>query len=139
MLKYGADVHHRNKENKNALLLTIKSINLTGIAEELIKYGADINLEEEDGTTKIPRYHYIYVIIFSDNSFDNLIKFVKFIKNYKKSCYIECVYDNDIYKLLYASSYYLNNSNKELSKKYKNFIENKIFTPNECKLLQVLI
>jgi hypothetical protein len=128
--------------------LSLNMLNVTKFSEveKTIYYVAELyncdniySFSEEDGTTKIPRYHYIYVIIFSDNSFDNLIKFVKFIKNYKKSCYIECVYDNDIYKLLYASSYYLNNSNKELSKKYKNFIENKIFTPNECKLLQVLI
>jgi hypothetical protein len=128
--------------------LSLNMLNVTKFSEveKTIYYVAELyncdniySFSEEDGTTKIPRYHCIYVIIFSDNSFDNLIKFVKFIKNYKKSCYIECIYDNDIYKLLYASSYYLNNSNKELSKKYKNFIENKIFTPNECKLLQVLI
>jgi hypothetical protein len=97
------------------------------------------SLNEEDGTLKIPRYHCVYVVTFSEDSFDNLIKFVKFIKKCKISCYIECIYNDNIYKLLYASSYYLNNSNRELSKKYKKFIENKIFTPNEYKLLTVLI
>lgn len=97
------------------------------------------SITEEDGTKKIPRYHCIYVIIFLDENFENLIKFLKFIKKYK-SGYIECIYENDIYKLLYASSFYLNNSvDKELSKKYKQFIKDKKFTPNETKLLKELI
>lgn len=95
-------------------------------------------VSEEDGTLKIPRYHSIYVINFLEEDFDNLIKFLKYFKNYK-SGYIECIYDNDIYKLLYASSFYLNNIDKELSKKYKQFIKDKKFTPNEIKLLTELI
>lgn len=91
---------------------------------------------EEDGTTKIPRYHCIFVINFLDENFDNFIKFVKFAKKYK-SGYIECIYDNDIYKLIYASSYYLKNIEKDATKKYKTLIDDdKNFTPNELKLLQ---
>jgi|LakMenEpi03Aug12_release.lakeMendotaPanAssembly.Ray.scaffolds.fasta_scaffold1078030_1 hypothetical protein len=95
-------------------------------------------LTEEDGTTKIPRYHCIYVIIFVDENFDNLIKFIKCIKK-NKSIYIECVYENDIYKLLYASSLYLKSLDKELSKKYTEFIKDNKFTPNETILLRELI
>jgi hypothetical protein len=76
-------------------------------------------------------------INFVDDNFDNLIKFLKFIKKHKSS-YIECVYENDVFKLLYASSFYLNNADKELSKKYKQFIKDKNFTPNETKLLREL-
>jgi len=93
---------------------------------------------EEDGTIKIPRYHCIYVIYFDDDNLNNLIKFLKFIKKYKIS-YIECLYENDVFKLLYASSFYLKNLDKELSKKYKQFIKDKNFTPNEIKLLRELI
>jgi hypothetical protein len=96
------------------------------------------SLSEEDGTKKIPRYHCIYVISFIDDNFDNLIKFLKFIKK-NKSSYIECIYENDIYKLLYASSFYLKSIDKELSKTYKQFIKDKNFTPNETKLLRELI
>jgi hypothetical protein len=77
------------------------------------------SLTEEDGTKKIHRYHCVYVINFVDEKFDNLVKFLKFIKK-NKSSYIECIYENDVYKLLYASSFYLNIIDKELSKKYKN-------------------
>jgi len=95
-------------------------------------------LTEEDGTLKIPRYHCIYVVNFLDDNIDNLIKFIKFIKTYK-STHIECVYNNDFYKLLYASSYYLKNINKELSNTYKQFIKDNQFTPMENKLLKQLI
>ena len=91
---------------------------------------------EEDGTKKIPRYHCIFVVNFLDENFDNFIKFIKVVKKYK-SVYIECIYDNDIYKLIYASSYYLKNIEKYASKNYKTLIDNdKNFTTNELKLLQ---
>ena len=113
--------------------------------ENTIQYMAEFyncdniySFTEEDGTKKIPRYHCIYVINFVDDNFDNLIKFLKFIRKYKSSC-IECVYDNEVYKLLYASSFYLTGVDKELSKKYKQFIKDKNFTPNESKLLRELI
>lgn len=95
-------------------------------------------ISEEDGISKIKRYHCIYVIIFMEENFENFLEFLKAIKK-SKSSYIECIYDNDIYKLLYASSFYLNNIDKELSKKYKQFINDKNFTPNESKLLRELI
>jgi hypothetical protein len=93
---------------------------------------------EEDGTIKNPRYHCIYVVNFLDENFNNLIKFIKYIKEYKYT-HIESIYDNNIYKLLYASSYYLNNIDKEISKKYKQFINDKKFTPNETILLKEFI
>jgi hypothetical protein len=110
---------------------------IQGIAEF---YSCDniYSLTEEDGTKKIPIYHCVYVINFVDENFDNLVKFLKFIKHYKSS-YIECIYENDVYKLLYASSFYLKSIDKELSKKYKQFIKDKNFTPNETKLLRELI
>jgi len=96
------------------------------------------SLTEEDGTKKIPRYHCVYVINFLYDNFDNLINFLKFLKKYKSS-YIECVYDNDLYKLLYASSFYLNTVDKELSQNYKKFIKDKNFTHNENQLLSELL
>jgi len=99
------------------------------------------SLTEEDGTTKIQRYHCVYIVNFVYDNFENLIKFLKFLKFTKryKSIYVECLYENDLYKLLYASSFYLKNIDKELSKKYTKFIQEKNFTPNENKILKELI
>ena len=88
-------------------------------------------LTEEDGTIKIPRYNIIYVILFENDN--NIIKFIKNIKKYK-SINIECIYDNNLNKLLYASSFYLMSIDKELSKQYKTFIKDRNFsTPFNIK------
>jgi hypothetical protein len=104
-------------------------------------YGCEsvVSISEEDGTIKIPRYHKIFVINFLEDDFENFIKFIKCIKEYKK-CYIESVYNNNSkYKLLYASSTYLKNIDKDISKKYKKFIYEKIFTPDENMIIKELI
>jgi hypothetical protein len=90
---------------------------------------------EEDGINKIPRYHSIYVIKFINTKFDNLINFIKYIKH-TKSIYIECIYHT---KLIYASALYLKTIDKESAKKYKLFITNNTFTPNEQKLIHLLV
>ena len=95
-------------------------------------------ISEEDGTQKIPRYHTVVTITFSEEQIDNMIKFIKIIKSQKKG-YIECIYNDLIFKLLYASSYYLKNMNKDLSNNYKKFINLKQFTEDESKLLKQLI
>ena len=117
---------------KESKFSEIKSI----IQESANSYGCDniYTISEEDGTTKITRYHIIFIIHFLEENIDNFVKFVKIIKNYKKG-YIECIYNTNN-KLIYASSYYLNNINKEASQKYRQFINNKSFTENEYKILQ---
>jgi len=94
-------------------------------------------ISEEDGTQKIPRYHNVITIVFSEEQIENLIKFIKIIKNNRKG-YVECIYNDLIYKVIYASSYYLKNLTIETSNKYKKFINSKQFTENENKLLRVL-
>jgi hypothetical protein len=96
------------------------------------------SLTEEDGTKKIPRYHYLFVIHFTYEHLDSFLKFIRIIKSQKMG-YIECIYDNHIFKLIYASSYYLTNMiDKESSQKYRLFIGSKLFSPQEEKLLKEL-
>jgi hypothetical protein len=94
------------------------------------------SIAEEDGTKKIPRYHLLFVINFEYDKFEKFIKFLKIIKNYKKVC-IESIFNNTFgkSKLIFASSYYLNNIDKDISAKYKKFINDKQYTPNEKILL----
>jgi hypothetical protein len=96
------------------------------------------SISEEDGTIKIPRYHSVFVINFLNENFDNFIKFLRIIRSSKKG-YIECIYDQDINKLLYASSYHLNKMGKEATKNYKNFIKNNNFTAQEKTVLKILM
>lgn len=105
-------------------------------------YGCEsvVTMSEEDGTIKIPRYHMVFVINFCEDNFENFIKFIKFTKEYKK-CYIESIYNNNnsMSKLIFASSTYLNNIDKDISMKYKKFIYEKKFTLYENILLKELI
>ena len=96
------------------------------------------SMTEEDGTLKIPRYNCIYVIHFLKQNFDNLVKFIKTVKKYKPS-YIECVYEIEQFKLLYASPFYLQSINKELSKKYNEYIKSNKFSQDELSLIQELM
>lgn len=116
-------------------------IEIENIIYEITKYHnceSFYMIPEEYGTKKLTRCHNVYVINFLENDFDNLIKFINYIKKYKSFC-IESVYENNINKLLYASSQYLNNIEKEISKKYKEFIYKKNFTLIESKLLEILL
>ena len=96
------------------------------------------SMTEEDGTLKIPRYNCIYVIHFLKQNFDNLVKFVKIVKKYKPS-YVECVYESENFRLLYASPFYLQSIDKELSKKYNEYIKSNKFSQDELALIQELM
>jgi ankyrin repeat protein len=61
-LKYGANVNHKNKENKNALRLAIDTVNVLSIIEEVIEYGADVNEVDEYGHSPLS-----YAILSSDD------------------------------------------------------------------------
>ena len=122
-----------NKETKfSEIESTIKDI------AKYYDYNNIYSISEEDRTKKVLRYHYVFVINFLDENFESFIKFLKYMKNYKHS-YIECIYTNDIYKLLYASSYYLKSVDKDVEKRYKKFINDKIFTENEHLLVKEFI
>jgi hypothetical protein len=104
------------------------------------KYNCDniYSISEEKVTVKMQRHNYIYVVGFLNTYFDDFIKFLLFLKNYKP-IYVECIYDNEINKLLYASSFYLTNINREAFHNYKQFIKNKQFTSNEYELIRLFI
>ena len=61
----------------------------------------------------------VYVVIFSENNFDDFLKFIKEIKKEKK-IYIECIYQDDVTcDIIYASSKYLKKNDKDFVKLYK--------------------
>lgn len=61
----------------------------------------------------------VYVVIFSENNFDDFLKFIKQIKK-EKNIYIECIYQDDVTcDIIYASSKYLKKNDKDFVKLYK--------------------
>ena len=61
----------------------------------------------------------VYVVIFSENNFDDFLTFIKEIKK-EKNIYIECIYQDDVTcDIIYASSKYLKKNDKDFVKLYK--------------------
>lgn len=126
--------------------ISINTLKLTNFSEmdntiqhiaELYKCESIYSISEEDGTIKIPVHKHIYTVSFCDKEFDNLLKFIRYIKKYKNS-FIETIYNTHINKLIYASSSYLNTINKDECLYYKKFIKEYNFTMNEIKLINEL-
>ena len=89
---------------------------------------------ETDGTSKIPRYHYIIVVNFSKNNLENFGHFIKYIKRYNK-VHIECIYNDTTSHLVYGSGYYLKTLGKENAKIYKMNIKDKKITEEDAYIL----
>lgn len=120
-----------------SILLTEPNFaNIKSSVEELADFYFCDNIyaiSDQEGRQKIPIYNYIFIVNFTDN-FDNFIHFLTKIKS-NKSVYIDCIYNTCVFKLLYASSNYLKGVDKELTKKYKEFIKEGVFTANETLIL----
>jgi hypothetical protein len=93
---------------------------------------------ETDGTSKIPRYHYIIVVNFSKNNLENFGHFIKYIKRYNK-VHIECIYNDTTSHLVYGSGYYLKTLGKENAKIYKMNIKDKKITEDDAYILSHII
>jgi hypothetical protein len=108
------------------------------LSEKARKYNCENNywFHEIESTGKNKyRNHLIGCFSFDYNSLDNANSFINYVKNIN-GVYIECIYEDDLYKLLYVSSYYLKRMNKEYAKIYKSNKIDKKYTPNEEQLLK---
>lgn len=105
------------------------SIPIMNVTSELEKYIMDIafnhhsishySFSEMENNNFQKRNHMIYVFLFLNNDFKNLENFIKHIRKIKYIS-IECLYEDNITcKLIYASSYYLSNIDKEKVKLYQ--------------------
>ena len=70
---------------------------------------------------KIKRCDCIHVVIFNDNSFDNFIQYIKYIKNNRRNgLNIDCVYHEEKEcDLLYVSGRYMQQMEKSEAKEFK--------------------
>lgn len=75
---------------------------------------------------------------FDSDNIENTNSFINYIK-ILNGPHLECIYEDDVYKLLYVSSYYLKRMNKEYAKIYKSNRLNKKYTPIEEILLKNFI
>lgn len=94
---------------------------------------------ETDGTTKIPRYHEMITVIFSNEKIDSLLQFIRNIKM-QRQIHIESVYYEDtVVKLIYASGYYLQNIDKDIANKYRLLKRDRNYSEYELKIVNEFI
>jgi hypothetical protein len=89
----------------------------------------------------INRNHCILVIQFQEKKEDveNMSKFIRVIRR-MKHVYIECIYHEDICcKLIYASTFYVTNMDKDKVQIYQQFLKEKNYTEQELIFLQEVL
>lgn len=93
------------------------------------------SFSENDGTTKIPRYHQIIVVTFEKDKLYHLQQFIKVVKHYKY-VNIECIYNDNLQvKLIYATSYYLQTLDKRIATGYQVLKRNRDYSEDELKVI----
>jgi hypothetical protein len=108
-----------------AIEMTQSASNTDVMRSEAVVFSCESQYIMNDDPNKT-RVHFVHVVIFSDENFHNLLRYIRKIKR-DKIAHIECIYYDDIScDLLYASSQYLRKTSKEFEKEYKknNKIEN---------------
>ena len=72
LLQYGADVNFKDPSGRNALLITVASVQ-TGYIEILASKGVDINSQDNEGNTAL---HYVLNRVLENKSFMPMIKLI---------------------------------------------------------------
>tara|TARA_Y100000741_G_C18230909_1_gene549748 strand:+ start:979 stop:1356 length:378 start_codon:yes stop_codon:yes gene_type:complete len=108
-----------------AIEMTQSASNTDVMRGEAVCFSCESQYIMNDDPNKT-RVEFVHVVIFSDDNFHNLLRYIRKIKR-DKIAHIECIYYDDIScDLLYASSRYLRKTSKEFEKEYKknNIMEN---------------
>jgi hypothetical protein len=108
-----------------AIEMTQSASNTDVMRSEAVVFSCESQYIMNDDPNKT-RVHFVHVVIFSDENFHNLLRYIRKIKR-DKIAHIECIYYDDIScDLLYASSQYLRKTSREFEKEYKknNKLEN---------------
>ena len=94
--------------------------------------------EVEGKKRKIFKLNRIQVVIFAENNFESMLKYIQEIRR-KRQNYIECIYrDDSTSNLLYASPKYLKNIDKNFARSYKKQNKDRIKTEDELAIYAAL-
>ena len=94
--------------------------------------------EVEGKKRKIFKLNRIQVVIFAENNFESMLKYIQEIRR-KRQNYIECIYrDDSTSNLLYASPKYLKNTDKNFARSYKKQNKDRIKTKDELAIYAAL-
>ena len=119
---------------KNSSVTEIKNMIING-AEEC---GCDSFHEdyEYDAHTQFKRNHCLITLNFSKTDITELVRFLRFIRS-RCGIYLELIYDENEYCILYASQYYITQKmDKYNGKTYKNERRERSYSDDENMILK---
>ena len=103
----------------------LKRSNISEIESDVVYLAKQTNCQhvyvfsETEGMLKNPICKYVINVSFIKDSINDMIRFIKLIKQ-NKNVHIECVYKEDnVIKMIYVSNAYLKTLNKTAAKNYK--------------------
>jgi hypothetical protein len=93
---------------------------------------------EFENNVRYNRNHCIFTIIFQDYNIDNIVKFIKKMKNIN-GIYIESIYDNDRNNILFASKLYITQMmDKHLAKIFKTNKRERSYSEDDMLILNAI-
>jgi hypothetical protein len=96
------------------------------------------NEYEFEKNLRYNRNHCVFTFIFQDYNIDDIVKFLKKIKNLK-GIYVESIYDNDRNNMLFASNLYVSQfMDKHIAKMYKMNKRERSFSEDDIKILNTI-
>jgi len=111
------------------------------LIEEALKNNCEIyffNYEFMSENRKLFKHHFILTFIFEENE-ELVANFIRYVKKHKRSVKIESiVYENCIYEIMYASSKYLNQMDKDKAKEYIEKRKSNNLFKNDSIILKTL-
>jgi hypothetical protein len=96
------------------------------------------NEYEFEKNLRYNRNHCVFTIIFQDYNIDNIVQFLKKMKNLK-GIYVESIYDDDRNNMLFASNLYLSQfMDKHIAKVYKLNKRERSYSEDDIKILNIV-
>ena len=122
----------------------VNNSNVTELLQSVKKYAEECGCEncyecyEFENKTQFIRRHCIITAIFSQLNINEMIKFLKFVKNYHELS-LESIYDENLNILLYGSTYYVTQKmDKNLSKEFKIERRKRSYSEDETLILDTI-
>ena len=122
----------------------LKSSSVTELQEMVRSIAGECGCEsfyedyEYETNVQFKRNHCVMTLNFKDKNSNNLLHFLRFIRN-KEGLFLESIYDEENGKILYASQYYVTQRmNKSSAKIFKKEIRERSYSDEENIILKTI-
>ncbi len=117
--------------------LTLIQNNLLDIASKYDVHNYYFSFEENLKKNNL-KIMCIFHLVFSESEIKNMIRCTNEIRNISK-IYLDCIYEeNQCFRLIYASKYYLSSIEKDSVSNYKKFHRERSYSENDYNILHAI-